>query len=117
MKCCSWLLTIAVLGACGSEGDKKILLIDASIGAFPDAWVPSMEIVEACTGVCERYRDCYGLPDVAGCAGGCAQDLADCTTEQVGELAACREADCGDAQTSPLDQCVFGVECVQGGHQ
>ena len=89
--------------------------IDAAIDAAPDAPpdAPNMNVVTACMHACDAIGVCAMEPPEPDCYSECAEDLADCTAEQVATIDACSTQECGDLdEDSPLLTCIIGVACV-----
>jgi hypothetical protein len=120
-------LLLVVLVACSDDPKSKVdaavqvdsKLIDAPKpppdappDAAPDA--TPMNITTACDHACTALAACFMEPPDPGCNMGCAQDLADCTAQQVAEVDACSTQMCGDITNnmSPLIDCITAVTCV-----
>ena len=87
---------------------------DAAVDAPPDA--PNMDVVQACTDACNAISACLSGPtNDPDCIMGCETDLADCSTQQVAAIDACKSQMCGDIENnmSPLIDCITAVSCVQ----
>lgn len=92
-------------------------MIDAPMIDAPmiDAFVidaPPGSIAMACMDACNAIGVCAMGTD-AGCVAECSADLADCTPQQVMDVDACTTLACGDANGSPLLECITAVACVQ----
>jgi hypothetical protein len=72
-----------------------------------------MEITMACTNVCERIGVCFEEMVPGSCVTECSADLADCTPQQVMDVDACAQSECGD-QGETLGMCITAVACVDG---
>lgn len=86
--------------------------IDAALDAPPDA--PNMNVVTACMHACDAIFVCLNEPVDGECYSECAEDLADCSAQQVAEIDACTSEACGDIENkdSPLLTCIMGVTCI-----
>jgi hypothetical protein len=86
--------------------------IDAAVDAPPDA--PNMNVVTACMHACDAFSVCAMEPLGQECYDECAEDLADCTAQQVAAVDACSTELCGDIENkdSPLLTCITNVTCV-----
>ena len=121
-------LSILLLAACDNDNNKQIDAsvtpidapkiidapkpIDAAVDAPPDA--PNMNVVTACMHACDAISVCAMEPLGQECYDECAEDLADCTAQQVATIDACSTEACGDIENkdSPLLTCVINVSCV-----
>jgi hypothetical protein len=123
----SILLSPLALAACDKDDPKRVDAaitiidapkpIDAAIDSPPpppDA--PNMNVVTACMHVCDAIAVCLMEPVEPDCYSGCAEDLGDCTAQQVATIDACSTEMCGDIKNemSPLFDCVIAVPCVNG---
>jgi hypothetical protein len=129
-------LSIVLLAACGGD-DNNNKPIDASVqvidapklidapkpidaavvppDAPPDAPPATpMNIADACAHACTALSACFMEPVEPDCNTGCAEDLADCTAQQVATIDACSTELCGDIKNnmSPLIDCIVAVSCV-----
>ncbi len=114
-----WIVMTALWCGCGGDdGHPTIIIIDAAvdahvIDAHPDASVPSNEITAACTHMCDRIGECLAMTTPAGCVSACSTDLADCSAQQVMDVDACVQAECGE-QGAGLAMCLTQIACVDG---
>jgi len=120
------LLLLVVLVACSKDPkshvdaavqvDSKLIdapkPIDAPPDVSPDA--TPMNIVTACDHACTALAACFMEPPDPTCNMQCAEDLFDCSAQQVAEIDACSTQMCGDPKNnmSPLLDCIVGVACV-----
>ena len=113
-----------VLVACSNSStspDAQIISIDspppvdAAIDAPPDAPPGTpMNIQTACMHACDALGVCVMEPVEPECYAECAEDLADCTAEQVQTIDDCSTEACGpDLENSPLIACIVAVSCVE----
>jgi len=98
-------------------GDSKLIdapkpPVDAPPDASPDA--TPMNIVTACDHACTALAACFMEPPDPTCNTECAEDLFDCSAQQVAAIDACSTEMCGDIKNnmSPLLDCIMGVTCV-----
>jgi hypothetical protein len=105
-----WILAPLVALLCGCGGDDKpatidapaadAVLSDAAIDApsdgLPDAPPASMEAIAACEHICNRIYECVGETPDPRCTTSCASDLFDCTPQEIMQVDACTQAECGD---------------------
>ena len=121
-------LIAMVLLACGDDGsgsnqphpdapqmvDARMVdarMVDAAVDAPPPT---NPAITMTCTDLCDALGVCAMETPDAGCISECSDDLADCTAQQVTDLDACKTEACGDANDSPLINCLGAVTCVDG---
>jgi hypothetical protein len=87
-------------------------MIDAPMIDAPMIDAPPGSIAQACMHACDAIGVCAMDTD-PGCVGECSADLADCTPQEVGQVDACTTMACGDANGSPLIECIAAVPCVE----
>ena len=122
------ICVLLVLSACGdpesARVDAAIVIIDSKPvdAAVPDSPPPDAAvdpaIAAACMNACDALAMCFGGPSGdPDCNMGCAEDLVDCTSQQLADIDACLTEECGDdpkdPENSPLIQCIMAVPCVE----
>lgn len=112
-----WILAplVALWCGCGGDDPPQVTILDAGIDAppdaSPDAPPPSMEIVEACMHACARIGECAGMALDPGCVTECEAGIADCTPQQVMDVDACAQSECGE-NGATLAMCILAIPCV-----
>ena len=86
-------------------------MIDAPMIDAPSIDAPPGSIAMACMDACNAIGVCAMDTDPS-CVGECSIDLADCTPQQVMDVDACSTLACGNANGSPLLECIAAVPCV-----
>ena len=87
-------------------------LIDAPMIDAPGIDAPPGSAALACMHACDALGVCFMEPTDPSCYAECEADLADCTPQQVQDIDACSTLACGDANSSPLMECIAAVPCV-----
>lgn len=69
-----------------------------------------MDITAACMHICNRVYECVRSTPPPSCATSCATDLLDCTPQEVTQVDACTQADCGDSADG-IAMCLQSIAC------
>lgn len=124
-----WILAPLIALSCGCGSDDNPAVIDApaadavpadaitidapSDGLLPDAPPASMEIMAVCMHLCDQVYECVGATPPSSCGTACASDLLDCTPQDLMQIDACAEADCGD-RAAGIAICLDPIACFSG---
>jgi hypothetical protein len=112
-----WILALALLGGCGDDDGGAPVMVDAKVAdagaadAPPDAPPGSVDIATACMDVCNALGVCLGKSPGADCETECADDLSDCTPQEVMDVDACAQEDCGDMGEG-IGLCLQQIACI-----
>lgn len=117
-----WLLALCA-GGCGDDGGPTAIdarAVDAAIDAALDGGVDAstaFDIPSICARVCHHLLgECAGNDtNEASCRVGCADDLIDCSMQELMTLDACRNVACTPPDNSAVTECLQSVGCVESG--
>jgi len=112
---------VSTIDAPVSTIDAPTVVIDAATvddastvdASTVDAAPVDPAITSACAAACTKLFACFMEPVDPDCNVACAEDLGDCTAQQVQDVAACAALECGDpVETGPVFSCLTAITCI-----